>query len=203
MTIETLSPERANEIRNAVKSKYKQVAISPIGRFAYPVGVEGALKLGYASSWLESVPATVADRFVGVGNPFGIRTPKPGDRVLDAGCGCGFDTFIAGSMTGKSGMAVGIDITAEMLGVAQSASELFEHGNVEFREGSIEQLPFENGYFDLVISNGVLNLIPDKQTAFEEIARVLRPKGALIAADLLVMETIPPEVLASTDAWST
>jgi len=87
--------------------------------------------------------------------------------------------------------------------VAQSASESFKNGNVEFREGTIEDLPFEDGHFDLVFSNGLLNLVPDKQRAFKEIARVLRPGGALVAADLLVMETIPPEVLASTDAWST
>ena len=203
MNIETPSPEHAREIRNAVKSKYQEVAVSPGRCFAYPIGVEGALKLGYDRSWLELVPETVVSRFVGVGNPFSIRTPVPGDRVLDAGCGCGFDTFIASSMTGALGRAVGIDITAEMLAVAQSACESFKSGNVEFREGSIEQLPFEDGYFDFVISNGVLNLVPDKRMAFEEMARVLRPKGALVAADLLVIETIPPEVLASTDAWST
>jgi len=203
MNIETTSPERAREIRNAVKSKYQEVAQSPAGRFAYPVGIEGALKLGYAHSWMQLVPETVISRFVGVGNPFSIRTPNGGERVLDAGCGCGFDTFIAASITGMTGRAVGIDITAEMLEVARSASGSFNSGNIEFWEGSIEQLPFEDGYFDLVISNGVLNLIPDKQTAFKEIARVLRPKGSLAAADLLVTETIPPEVLASMDAWST
>ncbi len=203
MNIKTTSLERAREIRNAVKSKYREVAQNPTGRFAYPVGIEGALKLGYAHSWLQLVPETVVSRFVGVGNPFSIRTPNAGDRVLDAGCGCGFDTFIAASMAGTTGRSVGIDITAEMLEVARSASGAFKSGNVEFREGSIEQLPFEDEFFDLVISNGVLNLIPDKQTAFREISRVLRPKGALAAADLLVTETIPPEVLASTDAWST
>ena len=90
-----------------------------------------------------------------------------------------------------------------MLAIAQSVAEGFNVGNVQFLEGSIEQLPFEDGYFDLIISNGVLNLIPDKLKAFKEIARVLRPEGALVAADLLVMETIPQEILASTDAWST
>jgi arsenite methyltransferase len=203
MNIEKTSFKRAEEIRNAVKLKYRQVAKCPTGYFAYPVGTEGALKLGYDPSWIKSVPEAVVSRFVGVGNPFSIRAPKPGDRVLDAGCGCGFDTFIAAAMSGISGRAVGIDITAEMIEVAKSASGAFKAGDVEFREGSIEQLPFEDGCFDLVISNGVLNLIPDKQRAFEEIARVLRPEGALLAADPLVIETIPPEVLASTDAWST
>lgn len=203
MKIENPSSERAKEIRSAIKSKYQQVAVNPAGRFTYPVGLEGALKLGYSSSWIALVPEAAVSRFVGVGNPFSIGKPGPGDRVLDAGCGCGFDTFLAGLMAGQSGRAVGIDLTAEMLEVARSASEAFKGGNVEFREGSVEQLPFEDGYFDLVLSNGVLNLIPDKQKAFQEIARVLRPEGALIAADLLVIETIPAEVLTSIDAWST
>ena len=202
MAMETPRSERAAEIRKAVTAKYREVAKSPAGHFAYPVGTEGALKLGYDSSWIELVPQAVANRFVGVGNPFSVRTPKSGDRILDAGCGCGFDTFIAASMAG-SGVAVGVDITAEMLDIARSASKTFRNCNIEFREASIEQLPFEDDSFDLVISNGVLNLIPNKLTAFGEIARVLRPKGTLIAADLLVIETIPPEVLASTDAWST
>jgi arsenite methyltransferase len=203
MSIETPSCQRAEEIRKEVKAKYQQVAMSPTGRFLYPVGKEGALGLSYDPAWFEFARADAISRFVGVGNPFSIRAPKPGDKVLDAGCGCGFDTFIAACLAGPSGRAIGIDLTPEMLTIARSCSELFKTGNVEFREGSLEQLPFEDQYFDLVISNGVLNLVPDKQAAFKEIARVLRPEGALISADLLVMEEIPPEVLANTGAWST
>jgi arsenite methyltransferase len=203
MDIEALSSERAAEIRNAVKSKYREVAKNPDGHFAYPIGDEGAVRLGYARPWTDSVPETAAKRFVGVGNPFSIRVPQPGDQILDAGCGCGFDTFVAASMAGMRGRAIGIDLTAEMLKVARSASEFFKCGNAEFLKGTIEQLPFEDACFDMVISNGALNLIPDKPIAFKEIARVLRPKGSLIAADLVVIETIPAEVLASTDAWST
>jgi arsenite methyltransferase len=203
MKHETPSPELADEIRTAVKSKYRKVAVSSEGLFAYPVGKESALKLGYDPSWFESVSLEVASRFVGAGNPFSIRQPKPGDRVLDAGCGCGFDTFIAASMAGPSGRAVGIDLTAEMLAVARTAAELFKNGNVEFVEGSLEKLPFDDGSFDLAISNGVLNLVPGKALAFAELARVLRPGGALVSADLLVIDTSPPEVLATIDAWST
>jgi arsenite methyltransferase len=203
MTIELPSPERAEEIRGAVKSKYQKVAANPEGCFAYPIGKESALKLGYAPSWLEGMDAAVIDRFVGVGNPFMIRAPKPGDRILDAGCGCGFDTFIASALAGSTGKATGIDITAEMLAVPRLAARSFKDGNVEFLKGSIEKLPFEDSSYDLAISNGVLNLIPDKQAAFAELARVIRPEGALVAADLLLIDTIPPEILASTDAWST
>jgi arsenite methyltransferase len=105
MNIETSSPERAEGIRKAVKSRYQEVAISPAGHFTCPVGVESALELGYARSWLDLAPAAVVDRFVGVGNPFSICMPEPGDRVLDAGCGCGLDTFIAASMIGVMGRA--------------------------------------------------------------------------------------------------
>ena len=203
MTLDECSLEQAAAIRRAVQSKYKMVAASPESLFGYPVGKESALKLGYDPARLDFIPAPVVDRFVGVGNPFRIRAPKPGDQVLDAGCGCGFDTFVAGSMVGPSGRALGIDITPEMLAVARSAAEESKTCNVEFREGSLEKLPFEDSSFDLVISNGVLNLVPDKEAAFAEIARVLSPGGALAAADVLVIETVPPEVLANTDAWST
>jgi arsenite methyltransferase len=194
---------QAEEIRAAVKLKYQRVAENPEGLFPYPVGLDGALGLGYDPSWLKLVPPGVIGRFVGVGNPFRIRAPKPGDRVLDAGCGCGFDTFIAASLAGPSGHAVGVDFTKEMLVLPRSVAESFKPGNVQFREGTLEKLPFDDSSFDLVISNGVLNLIPDKGAAFAEIARVLSPRGVLVAADLLVIDTIPANVLANTDAWST
>jgi arsenite methyltransferase len=200
---EDLSQARAAEIRSAVKFKYREVAAQPEGKFPYPTGKESALNLGYDPVWLDGIPAEVLRRFVGVGNPFRIRAPRPGDRVLDAGCGCGMDTFVAARLAGPQGHACGIDLTTEMLDLARTAAASFKIGNVEFREGSIEALPFENDSFDLVISNGVLNLIPDKAAAFLEMARVLRPEGALAGADLLLVETLPPEVQASTDAWST
>jgi len=201
--IEIPSPERATEIRSAVQSRYRRVAVSPEGCFAYATGKDGVLQLGYDPSWLASLPVDVVNRFVGVGNPFRIRKPKSGDRILDAGCGCGLDTFVASSLAGVQGRAVGIDLTGEMLAIPRAAAPFFAPGNVEFLQGSIEGLPFENASFDLVISNGVLNLVPDKPAAFSEIARVLRPEGVLAAADLLVIESIPHEILTSTDAWST
>jgi arsenite methyltransferase len=199
----TTTREQAAAIRNEVKSKYRKVASNPKEHFSYPVGKESALGLGYDPSWIKSVPAGVVNGFVGVGNPFCICKPESGDRVLDAGCGCGLDTYVAALLAGVHGRATGIDLTAEMLSIPKAAAQSFRQGNVEFREGPIERLPFDDGDFDLVISNGVLNLIPDKPAAFAEIARVLRPGGTLAAADVLVIETIPPDVLAATDAWST
>ena len=203
MTTENLPPKRLEEIRNAVRSKYRTVAIKPEGHFPYPIGKESALTLGYDPLILEKIPDKIVRRFVGVGNPFKIRTPRSGDYVLDAGCGCGMDTFIAALLAGPQGRAIGIDLTEEMLGSPRSAVAAFKLGNVEFRAGSIEALPFDDAALDMVISNGVLNLVPDKAAAFAEIARVLRPEGAFIAADLLVVDTIPSDVLESMDSWST
>jgi arsenite methyltransferase len=200
--MKALSPKCTEEIRCAVKEKYRKVMANPRGLFSYPVGEESARGLGYDPAWFKLVPSDIVGRFVGVGNPFTIRRPKPGDRVLDAGCGCGLDTFIAAFMAGLSGKAIGIDLTLEMLSIPRTAAKSFENGNVEFREGSLEQLPFDDSSFDLVMSNGVLNLVPDKRSAFAELARVLRSGGAMVCADLLVMETIPQEVLAGMDAWS-
>jgi arsenite methyltransferase len=201
--LEIPSCAQPEDIRVAVQSKYQKVAESPEGLFPYPVGKNGVLGLGYDPSWLELVPDDVISRFVGVGNPFRIRVPKAGDRVLDAGCGCGFDTFIAASLAGPLGHAVGIDFTKEMLVLPRAVAESFNHGNVEFRQGTLEKLPFDDSSFDLVIANGVLNLIPDKGVAFAEIARVLLSGGALVAADLLVIGAIPADLMANTDAWST
>ncbi|MEJ2111959.1 MAG: methyltransferase domain-containing protein, partial [Acidobacteriota bacterium] len=149
------------------------------------------------------VPVEIVDRFVGVGNPFSIRMPKPGDRILDAGCGCGLDSYISSLLVGPEGRVVGVDLTSEMLALPRSVSSGFRFKNLEFREASLEALPYEDSTFGLIISNGVLNLIPDKQAALSELARVLKTGGALAAADLLVMQEIPGEVLTSKEAWST
>jgi arsenite methyltransferase len=201
--MEPLSFQRAEEFRASIKAKYRKVCESPEGLFSYPIGKAGALGLGYDRDWFEFVPSGVVRRFVGVGNPFRIRAPQKDDRVLDAGCGCGFDTFVAAEMAGPSGLAVGIDFTAELLEYPGEAAKSFRKGNAEFLAGSIERLPFEENCFDLVISNGVLNLLPDKQSGFMELARVLRPGGKLVCADLLTTETVPESILTTNDAWST
>lgn len=200
---ECSTPERAAELRAAVREKYRVVSRQPCGHFSYPTGRESLTRLGYAPEWLAGVPAEVADGFVGVGNPFSVRRVGRGERVLDVGCGCGFDAFVVGSLVGPEGQAVGLDITREMLERPRAALARTPATHVQFREGSVEALPFQDASFDLVISNGVLNLVPDKDAAFREIARVLRPGGDFVAADLIVVQTIPEEVLASMDAWST
>lgn len=197
------SAARAAELRQAVRAKYRVVSDRPDGQFPYPVGRESAERLGYDAAWLAAVPDAVVDRFVGVGNPFRVRRPVVGEHVLDLGCGCGLDVYVAAHLVGATGRVVGLDMTAEMLEWARRFAGEWALGNVSFVEGAIEALPFEDGAFDMVISNGVLNLVPDKDAAFREIHRVLRPGGTFAAADLLVTESIPADVLASMDAWST
>lgn len=203
MNFEGLSPARAREIQSAIRSKYRAVAQRPEGHFPYPVGIESALGLGYDSKWFHSLPCQVSTRFVGVGNPFRIHMPQRGDRILDVGCGCGFDTFVAAFLAGSQGRVTGVDVSHEMLLWPREAAGPSGNPDVGFLQGSAESLPFRSETHDLVISNGALNLVLDKPAAFQEIYRVLRPGGIFAAADLLVIETIPAEILARADAWST
>jgi SAM-dependent methyltransferase len=194
---------RAGEIRDEVRTKYRDVAERPEGQFGYPIGRASAERLGYEAAWLDAVPAEVVDRFVGVGNPFTVHRPAAGDRVLDVGCGCGLDVFVAAQLVGPRGRAVGIDLTNEMLAWPRRLAADWPHGDATFAAGSVESLDFDDASFDAVISNGALNLVPDKDAALREIHRVLRPGGTFAVADLLVTEAIPDEVLAGVDAWST
>ena len=200
---EPLSRARTVELRDAIKEKYRGVAQKPGGHFPYPVGRASALSLGYESAWLDDVPRRVVDRFVGVGNPFRVRRPIPGESVLDLGCGCGMDVFVAARLVGPDGRAVGVDLTPEMIETAQQEAGDWPHGNAEFILGAVERLPFEDEAFDMVISNGALNLVPNKSAACSEAFRVLRAGGTFAVADLLVMESIPEDVLSNMDAWST
>lgn len=198
----SVDEERAAELRAAVREKYRAVAEDPVGRFTYAVGRESAVGLGYEPGWLEAIAPEVVDRFVGVGNPFRIRRPEVGECVLDVGCGCGLDSFVASILVGPTGRTVGVDLTGEMLAVARQARADWPIAGLEFVQASIEQLSGLDGSFDFVVSNGVLNLVPDKDAAFRQIFRVLRPGGTFVAADLLLDDAIPEEVLADMDAWS-
>lgn len=203
MADEILSEDRKAEILKSLKERYHAVASNPGGQFCYPTGRESALGLGYEPELLDALPGEIVDRFVGVGNPFSIRKPAPGDRVLDVGCGCGMDTFVAAVLVGEEGRSSGVDLMPKMLEWPKKFLPAWSLGNLGFEEGSAQELPFDDGSFDLAISNGVLNLVLDKDAAFREICRVLRPGGVLAAADLIVIEAIPEEILADKDAWST
>jgi arsenite methyltransferase len=187
------SPDVA-AIHQGVVDKYRKVAESPEGLFKYPTGECSALSLGYSAQIIGAMPADIRARFVGVGNPFALGAVRSGDSILDLGCGAGFDACVAAMAVGPTGRVVGVDLSPEMLAVAERGRAAGGLANVEFRQASVENLPFPDDSFDIALSNGVLNLIPDKPAALREVFRVLKPGGRLQACDMgLVGEESPPD----------
>jgi ubiquinone/menaquinone biosynthesis C-methylase UbiE len=148
------------------------------------------------------VPETAAESFAGVANPFTLGRLEPGERVLDLGCGAGTDSLVAAQMVGPEGSVTGIDMTPEMLAKARRAGEELGAGNVEFLEAEAERLPFPDASFDVVISNGVIDLIPDKDAVFSELHRVLRPGGRLQVADVTIQNPVSEEGRRNIDLWT-
>jgi SAM-dependent methyltransferase len=194
-------PPDTEEIRQAVRARYAGVACCAEGQFRYPTGLAGAEALGYETTFIAEAPAGMLASFCGVGNPFDLGKIEEGAAVLDIGCGAGFDLLCAARLAGPTGKVTGIDLTPEM--AAKARQNLDEAGlkNVDVREGLAEELPFDDNSFDVVISNGVLNLSPDKERLFSEIHRVLRPGGRLQFADVVLKEELPPAQMSAT-AWS-
>jgi arsenite methyltransferase len=181
-------------IRSGIAEKYRKVAVSPAGLFRYPTGEAGALGLGYSPDLLTVIPAAIRDRFVGVGNPFALGPVQSGEAVLDLGCGAGLDALIAARIVGPTGRVVGVDLSPEMLAVAEAGRNEAGFSQVEFQAAAVEALPFPDASFDLALSNGVLNLVSNKPGALREIFRVLRPCGRLQACDMgLVGDEPPPD----------
>ena len=191
------------EIREAIRRRYAGVAIRPEGHFTYPVGRASAEGLGYPPALLDRVPSVVVDRFVGVGNPFSLGEPRPGENVLDIGCGCGLDAQVAANLVGPEGRACGVDLSEEMLEVARQGREEAGLTNLDLRAGVAEALPIESCWADLVVSNGVLNLSSCKASAFAEVFRVLKPGGRFQAVDLILDSDLPPGLIDNPAAWST
>lgn len=191
-----------DQIHNALRTRYASVAHRPEGQFNYPVGRSSAQGLGYTSDLLEVIAPNIVDRFVGVGNPFSLGAPQVGSRVVDVGCGAGFDSHIAAHLVGPTGHVKAIDLCPEMLAIANAGYKESSLDNISFHEGFAESLPVADGGADLVISNGVLNLTPCKASAFAEIARVLRPGGRLQTVDLILVERLPDDLRNDEFAWS-
>lgn len=189
-------------LRDEVKSKYREVAANPHGSFHFHTGRRLARQLGYDASMVETMPDSAVESFAGVANPFALRPLEPSERVVDAGSGAGFDCFIAAQQVGDRGRVVGIDMLDAMLARSRAAAAHMGLGNVEFREGLIEDMPVEDGWADTVISNGVINLCADKRRAFDEIWRVLRPGGRLQFADIANGKPVPESALRNIDLWT-
>ena len=189
-------------LRRAIQDEYEAVARSPDAGFHFHTGRPLARLLDYDDAWLEGIPEAAIESFAGTGNPFSIGPIESGERVVDIGCGAGIDSLIASRMVGPAGRVVGLDMTPAMLGKARASAESMRLEHVTFREGFGEDIPVEDGWADVIISNGVLNLMPDKPAALREMARVLRPGGRLQIADITVSKPVGEGAKRNIDLWT-
>jgi arsenite methyltransferase len=192
-----------NRLRHEVSTIYARVAAAPDGEFHFHRGPEyAATMLGYERSELERLPSDVTARFAGIGNPHAIERVPIGATVLDVGCGAGMDLLLAAFRIGPTGQAIGVDMTEAMRVSATAGAAHAGLSNVDVREGDATQLPVESRTIDVVISNGVLNLVPRKDQAIAEIARVLKPGARLQIADIVIGEELPESALRDIDLWT-
>ena len=189
-------------LRTQVQDKYRQVALDPHGTHHFHTGRPLTARLGYETDVVDGLPDRAVESFAGIGNPFSLRHLETGERVVDVGSGAGFDSFIAATQVGPTGLVVGIDMTPEMLTKSRATAGQLGYTHVEFREGLAESMPVADGWADVVISNGVINLCPDKQAVFAEIHRVLRPGGVLQFADIANGRPVPIEAMRDVDLWT-
>jgi arsenite methyltransferase len=189
-------------LRAAIQEEYRLVALEPQRGFHFHTGRRLAHLLGYSEEWLIGLPESSIASFAGTGNPFSLGALNPGDKLVDIGSGAGFDSLIAARMVSPDGEVLGIDMTPAMIEKAKSAAHETGISNVEFRQGYAETLPVEDGWADVVISNGVLNLIPDKSAALQEMARILKPGGHLQIGDILVQKAVPESAKRKIDLWT-
>jgi arsenite methyltransferase len=192
----------AAALREQVRSKYRQVALEPQAGFHFHTGRPLAHRLGYDPAVVDAVPEEAVASFAGVANPFALRRPRPGERVVDVGAGAGLDAFIAAAQVGAQGRVVGVDMTPEMLQRSRATAALLGLGQVEFRQGLAEALPIADRWADVMLANGVINLCADKRAVFAEIWRVLTPGGWLQFADIANGRPVPEAALRDIDLWT-
>ena len=188
-------------LKGEIKKTYASVSEQPERDFIFPTGRPWAEDLDYPPE-LANVPDAAVESFAGVANPFSLGRLRPGERVLDLGSGAGTDSLVAAQMVGEEGSVTGIDMTPEMLTKARAAAEQLVADNVEFVEGEVERLPFADASFDVVISNGVIDLVPDKDAVFSEIHRVLVPGGRIQIADVTIQNPVSEEGRRNIDLWT-
>jgi SAM-dependent methyltransferase len=189
-------------LRQAIQAEYAEVALHPTKGFHFHTGRPLARLLGYDDVWLEGIPEGAIESLAGTGNPFSLGALRGGEHVVDVGCGAGIDSLIAARMVGAGGKVVGVDMTPAMLEKARRNATEVGLDNVTFRYGYAEALPIDSGWADVVISNGVLNLFPDKLAGLQEMARVLKPGGRLQIGDILVQKAVPESAKRKVDLWT-
>jgi arsenite methyltransferase len=188
-------------LKSEIRKTYAAVSGEPEREFIFPTGRAWAEDLGYPPE-LARVPDTAVESFAGVANPWQLGRLEPGEWVLDLGSGAGTDSLVAAQMVGEDGSVRGIDMTPEMLAKSRAAALEMGVDNVEFVEAEAERLPFPDAAFDVVISNGVIDLIPDKDAVFAELFRVLRPGGRLQIADVTIQNPVSEEGRRNIDLWT-
>jgi SAM-dependent methyltransferase len=189
-------------LRSEIQRTYSAVSAEPDTDFMFPTGRAWAQDLEYPGDLLARVPDASCESFAGVANPFSLGPLRQGEAVLDVGCGAGMDSLIAAQMVGPGGSVTGIDMTPQMVAKARASAAEMGMATVEIIEGSAEKLPFPDATFDVVISNGVIDLIPDKDAVFSEIARVLRPGARIQLADITIQRPVSKEGRRNIDLWA-
>ncbi len=189
-------------ILDAVRAMYTAVATRPDETFHFPTGRRACLFVGYSADELDRLPATAVESFAGVGYPFAGDGIRPGDTVLDIGCGSGTDALLAALEVGGEGRVIGLDMTDAMRRKCRANADALGAGNIEIIEGNAEDIPLPDASVDVVTSNGVLNLVPDKRKAIAEIRRVLRPGGRVQIADIVVTEPPSAACRAQPQLWA-
>jgi SAM-dependent methyltransferase len=195
-------PVDVDVLREEIRKTYTDVSTDHEQEFIFPTGRGWARELGYPEPELGHVPDATAESFAGVANHWVLGGIEPGSVVLDLGCGAGTDLLIAAQMTGPTGRVIGVDMTPPMLEQARASAREMGLDNVELHESLIESLPLDDASVDVVISNGVIDLVPDKDAVFDEIDRVLRPGGRLQVADVIIHEEVSEDARKRIDLWT-
>lgn len=191
-----------DQLRQAVQGEYAEVAMCPAKGYHFHTGRPLARLLGYDAAAVAALPDSAVESFAGVGNPFALGRLQTGETVVDLGSGAGLDALLAAQQVGPSGRVIGVDMTDAMLDKARANARQVGATNVEFRQGYLEDLPVEDASVDVVISNGVINLCPDKEAVWREVARILKPGGRVQIADIIVGKPVPEGAKENIDLWT-